>query len=200
MRAQRIPTVLNRKEVEWLIAIAEHDIETSETEHERFNATRNVAILRLAFSTGLRIGEIYNLNVDSIFPEEQRLKIVDGKFGNNDYQAIRKKETWGALEKYLPLRDTVEGKGPALFISFHGQRIQDRQFSRDLKRYALRASITKNVHPHCLRHSFLSEFYRVTKDIVATQKVARHKDISSTMIYTHIYDQDIVDGLVQANL
>lgn len=200
MKSQRIPTVLVRKEVEALIALAEKDIETSQTAHQRFNATRNASILRLFWSTGLRVTELANLNLDCIFPEEQRLKIRLGKFGNNSYQPVKRPETWKALERYLTLREGIEGKGKALFISFYGQRILARQIGRYLKDYAKRAGIKKNVFPHVLRHSFLSEYYNVTNDLLATQRVARHKSIESTRIYIHINDKVVVDGLVKANL
>ena len=165
-KQQKIPVVLTREEVNKIIEVAEQDIESSQTGHKRFNATRNTAILRLAFSTGLRTQELCNLNVESIFPEEKRLKVREGKFQNSDYQEIRKEETWESLKRYLPFRKQVDGSGPALFLSYYGQRLKGRQFSRDLKKYGKRAGIKKNVHPHCLRHSFLSEFYRITKDIV----------------------------------
>ncbi len=200
MKQQRIPTVLTREEVEDLIATAQRDIQTSQSEHQRFNAVRNVAILRLFWSSGLRVQEICNLNVDCIFPEERRIKVRKGKFGNNDYQRVQRSETWEALEKYLSLRGNILGKGKALFISFYGQRILARQIGRYLKDYARRAGIRKNVFPHVLRHSFLSEFYKVTNDLLATQRVARHKSIESTRIYIHINDKVVVDGLVKANL
>lgn len=200
MKSQRIPTVLVRAEIEALIALAEEDIETSQTAHKRFNATRNASILRLFWSTGLRVTELANLNLESVFPEEQRLKIRLGKFGNNSYQPVKRPDTWKALEKYLALREGIEGKGSALFISFYGQRILARQIGRYLKDYARRAGIRKNVFPHVLRHSFLSEYYNVTNDLLATQRVARHKSIESTKIYIHIHDKVVVDGLVKANL
>lgn len=197
---QRIPVVLTRLEVESLIATAEKDIEISQNDHEKFNATRNAAILRLVFSTGLRVTEVCNLNLNSIFPKEKRIKIRHGKFGNQDYQRVQKEETWQALDRYLALREQVDGRGPALFLSFYGQRLLARQFSRDLKGYAAKANIRKNVHPHILRHSFITEYYTSTNDILATQRVARHKNISSTMVYTHIHDQVVIDGLIEANL
>lgn len=200
MRRQRIPTVLTREEVEDLISTVERDIETCQTEHQRFNATRNVAILRLFWSTGLRVQELANLDVDCIFEKEMRIKVRLGKFGNNDYQPVARKETWQALEKYLELREGIEGKGEALFISFYGQRILARQINRYLKAYAARAGISKNVHCHTLRHSFGSEYYRITNDLNRTKEIMRHQSISSTEIYLHTTKERLAEGLVEANL
>ncbi len=59
-----------------------------------------------------------------------------------------------------------------------------------VKRRADKAGIPKDVHPHMLRHTFATEFYRQTKDIRLTQKMLGHADLSTTMIYTHIVDAD----------
>ena len=200
MKSQRIPIVLTREEVNSLIAIAEKDIESSQNKHQRFNSIRNVAVLRLFWSTGLRVQELANLDVDSIFPEEKRLKVRNGKFGNNDYQPVTKKETWEALERYLPFREQVDGRGPSLFLSFYGQRILPRQIARDLKDYGKRAGIKKNVHPHTLRHSFGTEYYRKTNALNRTKEIMRHRSISSTEIYLHTTKERLAEGLVEANL
>ncbi len=59
-----------------------------------------------------------------------------------------------------------------------------------VKRRAEKAGIVKDVHPHMLRHTFATEFYRQTKDIRLTQKMLGHADLSTTMIYTHVVDED----------
>lgn len=200
MKSQRIPTVLTRQEVESLIVTAEKDIETSQNDHEKFNAVRNVAILRVFWSTGLRVQELCNLNLDCVFSEESRIKVRLGKFGNNDYQPVKKKETWEALERYLALRKDIPGKGPALFISFYGLRVLARQINRYLKAYASQAGISKNVHCHTLRHSFGSEYYRITNDLNRTKEIMRHRSISSTEIYLHTNKERLAEGLVEANL
>ena len=54
-----------------------------------------------------------------------------------------------------------------------------------------KAGITKDVHPHMLRHTYATELYRATKDIRLVQKALGHAQLSSTMIYTHIVDDDL---------
>ena len=120
MKSQKIPVVLTREEVERLISTAEKDIVISQNAHQRFNAIRNMAILRLFWSTGLRMSELCNLNLNCLFPEEHQIKVRKGKFGNEDYQPVKRKETWQAIERYLVLRESIPGKGEALFISFYG--------------------------------------------------------------------------------
>ena len=64
-----------------------------------------------------------------------------------------------------------------------------------VKRYAAKAGIEKNVHPHTLRHSFATDLYRETNKIRLVQKVLGHSDLSTTMIYTHIFDEEVESAL-----
>ena len=196
----KIPTILTRKELMRLIAVPEGDIETASNKHKRFNAIRNTAILRLLTSSGLRIQELANLNRGNIFPQEQRIKVRQGKRNNNDYIPIVNDTTWRSLERYEEIRQTIPGTGEAYFVGWNGQRILPRQINRYLKDYASRAKISKNVHAHILRHSFGTLFYKATQDLVKTQLALRHRDISSTMVYVHIEKEAVIEGLRLANL
>jgi integrase/recombinase XerD len=62
-------------------------------------------------------------------------------------------------------------------------------------RLASKAGIEKNVHPHTLRHSFATDLYRETSKIRLVQKALGHSDLSTTMIYTHIFDEELEDAL-----
>ncbi len=196
----KIPTILTREELMRLIAVPEGDIETASNDHRRFNAIRNTGILRLLTSSGLRIQELANLNRSNIFPQELRIKVRQGKKGNEDYIPIVSDATWQALERYEKIRETIPGTGEAYFVGWNGQRILPRQVNRHLKDYASRAGLEKNVHAHILRHSFGTLFYKATQDLVKTQLALRHKDISSTMIYVHIEKEAVIEGLRLANL
>jgi len=64
-----------------------------------------------------------------------------------------------------------------------------------VKRCAVKAGIEKDVHPHTLRHSFATDLYRETSKIRLVQKVLGHSDLSTTMIYTHIFDEEVESAL-----
>ena len=196
----KIPIILTRKELMRLIAVPEADIESASSQHQLFNSIRNAAMLRLLCSSGLRIQELANLNRSNIFPQEQRIKVRQGKKGNEDYIPVVNDATWKSLERYEKIRETIPGTGEAYFVGWNGQRIVPRQVNRYLKDYASRAKISKNVHAHILRHSFGTLFYKATQDLVKTQLALRHKDISSTMIYVHIEKESVIEGLKLANL
>ncbi len=96
----KIPIILTREELMRLITIPVGDIETASNDHRKFNAVRNTAMLRLLCSMGLRIQELANLNRSNIFPQEQRIKVRQGKKGNEDYIPVVSEATG------RPSRDT----------------------------------------------------------------------------------------------
>jgi site-specific recombinase XerD len=62
-------------------------------------------------------------------------------------------------------------------------------------RYAKKAKIDRPVWPHMLRHTFATDLYRKTKNIRLVQKALGHADLSTTMIYTHVVDQELESAL-----
>jgi len=77
-----------------------------------------------------------------------------------------------------------------VFTTLEGKPISPRYVQQMVKRYAIRAGISKNIHSHTLRHSFATDLYRETSKIRLVQKVLGHSDLSTTMIYTHIHDPE----------
>ncbi len=64
-----------------------------------------------------------------------------------------------------------------------------------VSRYSEKAGITKRVSPHTFRHTFASDLLRATKNIRLVQKALGYEDLSTTMIYTHIVDEEFEDAL-----
>jgi len=76
-----------------------------------------------------------------------------------------------------------------------GGKLDPRYIQRMVKRYAAKAGIEKDITPHTLRHSFATDLYRETSKIRLVQKVLGHSDLSTTMIYTHIFDEELESAL-----
>ncbi len=72
----------------------------------------------------------------------------------------------------------------------------NRRYIQDfIERYSKKAGIVKNVTPHTLRHTFATDLYRDTKNILLVQKALGHSNLSTTMIYTHIVDFELDNAL-----
>jgi integrase/recombinase XerD len=98
------------------------------------------------------------------------------------------------------------GRRPAsanglLFTTLAGRPIYASALRAMVKRRGNKAGLQhKDVHPHMLRHTFATELYRQTKDIRMVQKCLGHSDLSTTMIYTHIVDEDMEAALKRFHL
>ena len=93
-------------------------------------------------------------------------------------------------------RQAVEcGDCKHVFTTLQGRPLGHRYVQRMVKRYAAKARIDKDVSPHTLRHSFATDLYRETSKIRLVQKVLGHSDLSTTMIYTHIFDEEVESAL-----
>ena len=76
-----------------------------------------------------------------------------------------------------------------------GNKMNPRYIQDMVKRYAKKAGINKDISPHTLRHTFATDLLRETKNIRLVQKALGHSDISTTMVYTHIVDEELEGAL-----
>ncbi|MGI5865483.1 MAG: tyrosine-type recombinase/integrase, partial [Myxococcales bacterium] len=89
------------------------------------------------------------------------------------------------------------GGGAPLFVSRKGNRLSTRQLRHAFKRWQERAGFDRPFSFHALRHTACTNLYRASRDIRLTQRFARHKAITSTAIYTHPTDEDLLRSLAQ---
>lgn len=159
-------------------------------------ALRDKAILETLFSTGLRVSELCALNRDAI-----NLKSGDGLSVRGKGDKIRivflSTQAKDSLINYLKERQDVDealfvripkGKNPP---SSNNLRLTPRSIQRMIKKYAAKAGLTKDIHPHTLRHSFATDLLRNGADIRSVQALLGHANITTTQIYTHITDKQL---------
>jgi len=150
---------------------------------------RDRAILEVFFSTGMRVGEIVNLdrNQIKIGPNTKTLEIsIIGK-GQRQRTVYFSERAIFWLKEYLKER---RDKEKALFVAFKGKkvlgRLSKRSFERIVKKYAYLAGLPSNVVCHTLRHSFATDLLQKGVDLRIVQEFLGHKNISTTQIYTHL--------------
>ncbi|MBN1823648.1 MAG: site-specific tyrosine recombinase XerD [Endomicrobiales bacterium] len=172
----KLPSMLNKDEVERLLSAA-----SGEKERE----VRNRAMLELLYATGLRVSELVNLETDNVDFGISCVRVI-GK-GNKERIVPVGKTAVRYLEKYIALRNKKSGASEkGLFLSKLGRKMSRVEFWRQLKNYARKAGITKNITPHVLRHSFASHMLSGGADLRFVQEMLGHSSISTTQIYTHV--------------
>ena len=152
---------------------------------------RNHAMLLLFLNLGLRVSEALNLKIADIDWSTCRLIVRQGK-GNRDRVLWLADRDIAILKAWLLARGT---ESSYLFSTLKGDRMNDRYIRDFVKRYALKMNIKKDVHPHTLRHTFATDLLRSTGNIRLVQKALGHVSIATTMIYTHIVDEQLESAL-----
>lgn len=148
-------------------------------------AIRDKAILELFYSSGLRLSELSNLDLDSIDLNDNSLRAI-GKGNKTRILPIGQKAS-EALHKWLQQRSEIAAINEvALFVSNRGNRISNRSIQQRLNYWRKHQGLNQHIHPHKLRHSFASHILESSGDLRAVQELLGHADISTTQIYTHL--------------
>ena len=150
-------------------------------------SVRDHAILELFYSSGLRLSEVVNLNIDALDFTEGTV-IVTGK-GNKTRIVPMGKFAMEAMQKWLQVRvnyATNDAARKAVFIGLHGRRVGARNLQLRLKEWSIKQGINSSVHPHMLRHSFATHVLQSSGDLRAVQEMLGHANISTTQVYTHL--------------
>jgi site-specific recombinase XerD len=143
---------------------------------------RDRALLELAYAAGLRAEELVNLDVDSLDPDAEEVR-VEGKGGRTRVVPVGE-HAWRALDRYLARGRTVlaNGASPALFLSKTGKRLSTSDVRRRLRLQTRRAGVS----PHTLRHSFATHLLDGGADLRTIQELLGHSSISTTQTYTRV--------------
>lgn len=149
---------------------------------------RDRAILEMLFSTGLRVSELASLNKQSINLERDEFSIR-GKGGKLRIVFLSKNAKM-TLKEYLDLRKDID---EALFVGTQKVpgRLTERQIQRLIRKYAIKAGISKKITPHSLRHAFATDLLMNGADIRSVQALLGHASITTTQIYTHVTDKQL---------
>src|SRR3989344_7174376 len=148
------------------------------------DSLRDKAMLELLFSTGLRVGELCNLNVDDVDLKRDEFS-VRGKGGKVRVVFLSDLARFH-VKTYL---DKRKGMSEALFSRENSDsRLTPRSIQRLVKHYAIKAGITRKVTPHVIRHSFATDLLSNGADLRSVQALLGHAHIGTTQIYTHVTD------------
>jgi tyrosine recombinase XerC len=179
-KQRRLPKTIQASEISEMMDLAgENDPATIQ---ER-------AILELFYSTGIRLSELTNLDVNDIQLHQKQLTV----FGKGSKQRIVPlgEKALHAIENHLKHRvelftsKTTQSDKNALFLSVGGKRIYPRMVQRIIKKYLLKVSEVTQKSPHTLRHSFATHMLDAGADIRLIKEFLGHANLASTQIYTH---------------
>lgn len=146
---------------------------------QQYTQKRDIAMITLFLTTGIRVSELVGLNINDINFEDMSFKVL--RKGGNESILYFDFETDIALGEYLEERKLHKTFDiPPLFLSMQKKRISVRAVEQLVKKYARVISPLKNITPHKLRSTFGTELYQETGDIYLVADVLGHKDVNTT--------------------
>lgn len=154
------------------------------------------AIFEFGFLTGCRQGEILRLKWENVDLMGGLIKIGNSR----EFTTKSKKERLIPLSKRL--RDLIEKRLPAdacpddfVFGKTLKASYSSSYISRRFKKAVIDAGLDKRLHFHSLRHSTATELIRRNAPVAVVQKLLGHSNISTTVIYTHVTNDDVMEAL-----
>jgi integrase/recombinase XerC len=173
-----LPTYLTRAEVELLFADAE-----ARAAAGGFREARDLAMLELFYSTGMRLSELAGLNDPDIDVVSDQVKLR-GK-GKKERIVPLGSHATQALRKYQQQRDRLFSGARAVFVNQRGQRLSVRGVQLAMQRLFDGLARGKDLHVHALRHSFATHLLDAGADLRAVQELLGHASLGTTQVYTH---------------
>ena len=160
-------------------------------------ALRDHMLVAVALGTGLRIHEILALNVgDVVRPDRKlrsrvRLRVAKG---GRRADIFLPRRLQAKLRKFLVWKrrggESLAPEAP-LFLSAQGRRLSKRRAQQLFAGWQERAGLDQRHTFHRLRHTAVHQVYRATRDILLTQRFARHSSLLVTSAYLHPTDEDL---------
>jgi integrase/recombinase XerC len=184
---KRLPSYLDRQQTEHLFEWAE-----SRASGDEFGPTRDLAILELFYSTGIRLSELSGMNLEDLDLLSDQAK-VRGKGRKERIVPVGSRAVL-ALRRYLHHREAMAGRQPtdrrAVFLSRRGRRLAPRGVQRIVHRMfdgigEGRQRSGSRLRVHSLRHTFATHMLDAGADLRAVQELLGHASLSTTQVYTH---------------
>jgi integrase/recombinase XerC len=148
-------------------------------------STRDKAIMELFYSSGLRLGELVQLDLKALDLKDRTVR-VDGKGGKTRLVPIGRFAV-AALRSWLQERSLLPGGGGTpVFVGRSGRRLTPRAVQLRVAAWARRSGLGLHLHPHLFRHSFASHILESSSDLRGVQELLGHANIGTTQIYTHL--------------
>jgi site-specific recombinase XerD len=176
---KKLPLVLTRQQVEELLSAPMR--QTKNRSAPVWMPLRDVAIMELFYSSGLRLSELAGLDVADLDLYTESVRV----FGKGRKERICPVGL-PALESISRYRAAARVHSGPLFVNKSRKRMSVRSIWLVLKRYVHYTSIPISISPHKLRHSFATHLLDRGADLRSVQALLGHASLSTTQIYTHV--------------
>lgn len=186
---RKLPDTLTVEDIDQIFAAI--DLSTPE-------GARNRAMLETLYSSGLRVTELVELRLTSLFFDEGFVRVI-GK-GNKERLVPIGREALKFIRIYIdeirPHIDVQKGFENYVFLNRRGKNLTRVMVFTIIKQLVRQCGLKKQVSPHTFRHSFATHLIEGGADLRAVQEMLGHESITTTEIYTHL-DRDYLLQIIK---
>jgi integrase/recombinase XerC len=166
---------------------------------------RDRAIIEFLYATGIRVGELVNVNMRDIDFRERMVRVTGKRkkqrivpFHEHALQALMLYLTT-TRPAFLNNCPAAERDDQAVFLNYQGTRITTRSVGRMIDKYIKQCADIHNISPHSLRHSFATHLLDQGADLRDIQELLGHARLSTTQIYTQVSMEKMIDVYQKAH-
>lgn len=174
-----LPSILSPEEVSQLLNFKPKNVQ----------GKRDIAIIELIYSSGLRVSEAVNANLDDFEDNKNFLRVL-GK-GSKTRLVPVGRYARKAIDEWIGERKKLSTKDNSLFVNLRGKRISARSVQEKIRNIAIMQGLPP-VNPHMLRHSFATHLLESSGDLRSIQELLGHSSLSTTQIYTRLDYQHLI--------
>lgn len=180
-----LPKTLTNTEIVSLLKSPITELDECKSSYKLVLCKRNIAILYLLYSTGIRIGELSSLNIDDI-NLDTKILLISGKGNKERLMFLSSDKVINKVKEWLTVRYQLHPKTSALFLNKYGSRLSIFSIENIFKKYKKLSNINPHATPHYLRHTFATQLLSNGADLRSVQELLGHASILTTQIYTEV--------------
>lgn len=151
---------------------------------KNFEGKRNLLIVDMLYSTGVRRDELINIKLNDVLLDENLIKVLGKR--NKERLVPLVLNLKSRIKDYLKFRNEIKSSSSNFFITTKGKKIGPSLVYRVVKNYFSKVSTKVKTSPHVLRHSFATHMLNNGADINSIKEIMGHSSLASTQIYTKI--------------
>ena len=183
---KKLPNVLSPEEIEILVSFSPKSTQDF----------RDIAIIELIYSSGLRVSEATNVKLDDFEDNRNFLRVL-GKGSKTRLVPVGKYAN-DAISAWLEKRNSIHSESKYLFLNLRGKKISTRSVQERITKISVIQGLPP-VNPHMLSHSFATHLLESSGDLRSIQELLGHSSLSTTQIYTKLDYQHLMSVYEKAH-
>ena len=179
-----LPKTIQKDYIDKIIHLLLKDLKNSKTEFQKKISLRNITLISVMFSTGIRVSELCNIKLKDIDLLEKKLKIF-GKGSKERILYLGNSNVVQLCQMYLTYNNTCK-KNEYFFLNKFNKKLSEQTVRILLKKIESELELSTHITPHMFRHTFATTLLEKGVDIRYIQNILGHSSIATTQIYTYV--------------